>query len=714
MIHRILVFLFALFSFFSHTQQLIINEVSQGTGTAEYVEFVVIGTPGCQTPAPCIDIRHVIIDDNNGYFQSGSGAGTAPGAVRFSNDPLWSCVPQGTYIVIYNEANRNTAIPPDDISLSDGNCRLILPASSPLLEGTPSEPNNSTPLYPPAASWTVGAGSWSSLAMNNSNDSFQIPNLAQNGTPLHAVSWGNNSNNTIIYFSGSASGTVFSFTNDTSNDWNLQSNWSSGNVGTDETPGAANSVENDAFIASMNPQCGIAPSLQVSFNVTDESCTGTCDGSITATAGGGNAPYTYSWSNGMSGATITGLCSGTYTLTVTDNSGCTYTEATQVNSGSVSGDPTITDPGNLLNTQNPVQLTAATSGGTWSSDCGSCLTSGGVFDPQTSGVGTFQVCYTLGSGNCTVQDCIDITVSEDCQPQQTSETRTICPGSSTVIFGQTESTAGVYSQTFTDVNGCDSTHSVTLTFYAPQQSSETIQICPGSTTDIFGQQEGNEGVYSQTFTDVHGCDSVHEITLVHFQPQNTIESMQICPGSSTTIFGQVETDEGTYTQLFTDANGCDSSHAVMLSFYQVSDSYQLNHFCAEDSVALGGVVLTADTIVTVTETDNHGCTYSAVTEFVLDDCQEEEFALYIPNVFTPNADGINDLFTIELLGAFLEEGYIFNRWGNQVHSFSDSDKSWDGTFNGQTVSDGVYTYVIYFTRANGNRDKVHGFVTVLR
>jgi hypothetical protein len=79
-------------------QQLIINEISQGTGSSEYVELVVIGTPTCVSPVPSLDLRKVIIDDNNGYFAPGSGTGIASGAVRFANIPFWQSIPQGTYV----------------------------------------------------------------------------------------------------------------------------------------------------------------------------------------------------------------------------------------------------------------------------------------------------------------------------------------------------------------------------------------------------------------------------------------------------------------------------------------------------------------------------------------------------------------------------------------------------------------------------------------
>ena len=127
---KFLGFFLVFISISSFSQQLLINEVSQGTGAKEYVEFIVAGSPTCQTPVPCADLRGVIIDDNNGNFASGSGTGIAAGAVRFADNPFWSCIPQGTLIVVYNNSDVNPALPPDDVSMVDGNCRLIIPINS--------------------------------------------------------------------------------------------------------------------------------------------------------------------------------------------------------------------------------------------------------------------------------------------------------------------------------------------------------------------------------------------------------------------------------------------------------------------------------------------------------------------------------------------------------------------------------------------------------
>lgn len=605
--------------FFSTTffsQQLIINEVSQGTGSSEYVEFVVIGNATCVTPVPCIDLRKVIIDDNNGYFAPGSGTGIAAGAIRFADIPFWSCIPQGTYIVVYNESSPNTALPPDDLSLTDGNCRLVLPASSTLFEiTTVNSPSTTTNLYPPNASWATG-GSWAPLAMSNSNDSFQIPNLGVNGTPLHSVSWGNNTTGDIIYFSGSANLKVFSFVNTLSNDWNSQSNWVAGDVGVNETPGTANSPENDAWIATMNPQCGIPLPISLASNVINESCDGMCDGSVDIIVTSMENQYTFLWQTGETTQSISNLCPGTYNVVVTGSSSCPGNGTgltVTVGTGLATGDASITPVASMTINDSPIQLVGATSGGSWTSDCGSCLSVSGSFDPAASGVGTFQACYHVGTGICTVNDCISITVIQGCTPQTTSESKTICDGDSVLIFSSWIKFEGDYSQTFTGFNGCDSTHIVSVQFFSVNDVVETITLCENDSIQLFGTWISQTGTYT-------------------FPQQNL-----------------------------------------------------------------------------------NGCFYDHIITFSDENCPVEPMVVYIPNAFTPDEDGVNDLFKIELIGGIVESGYVFNRWGEQIATFNSNKLTWDGkNTKGNPVQDGVYTYIVNLYSNSEIRTQERGFIAVIR
>lgn len=79
------------------------------------------------------------------------------------------------------------------------------------------------------------------------------------------------------------------------------------------------------------------PLLTVTTTVIDEQIFQACDGSATATAGGGTSPYLYEWSDGQVGATASNLCPGTYTVTITDANNCTTQQTVTVNELSCSG-----------------------------------------------------------------------------------------------------------------------------------------------------------------------------------------------------------------------------------------------------------------------------------------------------------------------------------------------------------------------------------------
>lgn len=333
---RVLLLVFAFFTLnIAWNQTLIMNEVSQGiTGNMEYVEFVVVDTSvnyncGLTTP-PCIDIRGWIFDDNSGYH---GASGVASGCIRFSFDPLWSCVPMGTIILIYNDADPDPGIPANDLSLVDGNCNIVAPISdATLFESNVTTPGAVACSYP-AAGWTPG-GNWSNTLLANGGDCARIVDLG--GCEVFSVCWGTANASTLIYFSGSAANRVYYF-NDT--DPANQLNWTSGCTddetildantcgSNDQTPGAPNNPLNDAYISQFNNGCmPITPVIASAVVDNDENCG--CDGQATASASGSIPGYTYEWYDdtytpiGQSTATASGLCAGNYHCIVTSSIDC--------------------------------------------------------------------------------------------------------------------------------------------------------------------------------------------------------------------------------------------------------------------------------------------------------------------------------------------------------------------------------------------------------
>ncbi len=95
----------------------------------------------------------------------------------------------------------------------------------------------------------------------------------------------------------------------------------------------------------------------------------------------------------------------------------------------------------------------------------------------------------------------------------------------------------------------------------------------------------------------------------------------------------------------------------------------------------------------------------------------DELNVYIPNTFTPNGDGLNDVFNIKGIG-FKVENFsmeIFDRWGTLLYFTKDYTKGWDGVFKGLLSHDAVYVYKIKVVGANGQGKKEYvGHVTLIK
>ncbi len=123
--------------------------------------------------------------------------------------------------------------------------------------------------------------------------------------------------------------------------------------------------------------------------------------------------------------------------------------------------------------------------------------------------------------------------------------------------------------------------------------------------------------------------------------------------------------------------------------------------------------------ITVIAYGDEGCTPSAATI----QCQTLRLIpvlYFVPNVFSPNHDDINDVFFIQANAEVLKVNTlrIFDRWGNIVFeqfNFLPNDKAqgWDGRFRGKEMNPAVYTYVVEFETARG-QEVVYGDVTLIR
>jgi gliding motility-associated-like protein len=95
------------------------------------------------------------------------------------------------------------------------------------------------------------------------------------------------------------------------------------------------------------------------------------------------------------------------------------------------------------------------------------------------------------------------------------------------------------------------------------------------------------------------------------------------------------------------------------------------------------------------------------------DCGNE---IFIPNIFSPNGDNINDQWIVIFSDPSITgiECRIFDRWGDVVFSTEVNPIMWDGYFNESPVNPGVYVYLIEVERSDGIQEMLSGDITLVR
>jgi gliding motility-associated-like protein len=95
-------------------------------------------------------------------------------------------------------------------------------------------------------------------------------------------------------------------------------------------------------------------------------------------------------------------------------------------------------------------------------------------------------------------------------------------------------------------------------------------------------------------------------------------------------------------------------------------------------------------------------------------CFDATPLLEIPNVFTPNGDGINDVFLVHGKSITEFHAILFNRWGKKIFEWDNVEKGWDGKIAGADASPGVYYYVITAKGKDDSKFESKGFFYLMR
>lgn len=216
------------------------------------------------------------------------------------------------------------------------------------------------------------------------------------------------------------------------------------------------------------------------------------------------------------------------------------------------------------------------------------------------------------------------------------------------IYGE-----GVYSVKLEDDTSCRVSPSYihripTLTV------AHNISICAEDSYPFGDRLLDQAGYYIDTFTSVDNCDSIALLTLDIMDPLSDTIEVKIFEGEKYDFHGYKFSKDGTHMATIPSYQNCDSLVQIELSYFDV----------------------------------------------------------FIPNVFSPNYDGINDYFTVFSEPGLIEniDLSIYDRWGDRVFN----GIKWDGRYKGEVVGQGTFVYVFKLTMNDGIERELGGSVIVLK
>ena len=481
------------------------------------------------------------------------------------------------------------------------------------------------------------------------------------------------------------------------------------------TTGGIYSVTASNSCGSESSSITITNSPLPSPIITAGGSTTICPGdSITLTASGGT---TYFWNTGATSSAINVLVAGTYTVTATNACG----SASISQAVFISSSPSVT-----INTSGSTSFCTGSNLLLWATGSGGYVWTGGSTNDTitVSAAGSYVVNSSSSCG--TAYDTINISLLPLPNALITASGSTvICAGSSVILNGSggtsymwqptsvsTDSisitSAGTYTLSASNSCGTDTATITVTTINLPivgLSPNGITTICLGDnitlnasgastflwSTGVTGNSINvtNSGTYYVVVSNSCGADTAY---------------VNIITESVTAFFtSDVISGNGPLAVNFTNGSSS-SSIAYSWSFGDGNSSASFSPTNIYQNPGVYNVALTV--------TNANGCSDTYTIQITV---LEDPSIINIPNVFSPNNDGQNDLFIVTSIGIKEFDCAIYDRWGLKMTDFSSVETGWDGrTDAGAKASDGTYFYVI---KAIGFDNKIYdktGYILLTR
>ena len=422
--------------------------------------------------------------------------------------------------------------------------------------------------------------------------------------------------------------------------------------------------------------------LIFNYNSNNVTCSDANDGSIQLAVQGGTGNYTYLWlaDNGFNSndQDIENLAGGNYTLTITDENNCSSSEIIEIteDAGIVISFITSDYNGYGVSCENDFDgfIDVNINGGTspyifnWVGPNGFTSNSEDLLDIN-SGIYYLEL---FDENGCLAQEEFYLSEPEELDALYGQDLAWICENGG-AAFTQVSGGVEPYTYSWTGPNGF-------------QNNSSYLSGL-------------NPGTYTLNISDQNNC--------ILENNQIIIEEIvgPICQFSASSYEFMLSNDPvNFYDNSFTDPN----YNIDLISWeWDFGDGIMSNEQNPSHVYNYPGLYY-----VWLTIEDENGCTHKTMkTINVL-----EEYFSYSPNAFSPNGDGVNDTFQPILTDIDFNtyELNVFNRWGDIIFKTDDYMKSWDGTFNGEPMIGGVYTFKINYKTRRGIDQKEIGQIILIK
>lgn len=449
---------------------------------------------------------------------------------------------------------------------------------------------------------------------------------------------------------------------------------------------------------------------------------------ITATGG-----TSFAWDNGLGAGslhTVTPAATTTYNVTGTDANGCSDVSSIIISVGTIT-DAAMNPAGPFCTSGTNEIFTAINPGGTWSGP-GMVNTSTGEFDPGTAGPGTHRIIYT-SAGSCTDSDTMYVVVNgviaaninpagPFCEFDANVPMSSANPGGTWSGTGITDVNAGSFSPVIAGVG----THEIVYTTSGPCPDSDTIQV-------LITTQANASIVAAGPF-----CDNVSSVALAAAQNGGSWSGPGITSSAAGT-FDPAVAGDGSHSVVYTISGACGDSDTTTIDVNETPDivvncvsetCYGANDGFAfvditggsapynttwETTETTDSIFLLAPGTYDVSVTDANGCLRiaSGTVDIATDSCYTPH--VYIPNIFSPNGDGNNDIYLVQGKGITSFTLHIYDRWGEKVFESDDQNEGWNGEYKGKPVEQGAYPYAVSLIFEGETTVKEYnGYITIAR